>query len=357
MKILHIAPNNIAGVPITFVRAERALGHESRLVTLVRDWRGYEEDVCLNLPFLDFWGTRLVKRLVSSPDKLQVTNRTVADKHQRSEWRPNNVWESALVRLRECLWAPRVRRLFNQIDFWNFDVYQLDGGLEFFRDARTVRELHARGKKIVCCYTGSDLRTRGIIPEVDRFSAVNVTLEFDHVKFYPGIQHVLFPFEVDRVQPREGEPNSTQIRIAHAPTNRAAKGSEIIIRTVRELAQELQVELLLIENVSYDRSIELKRSCHIFVDQVGELGYGLNSLEALAAGIPTCSSLPDQFDQRYPGHPFVAVTTETLKEQLRHLIQHPALRRAIAAHAREWVEQNHDSQVTVRKIHALIGDG
>lgn len=354
MRILHIAPTNIAGVPIAFVRAERALGHESRLVTLVRDRREYEEDICLNLPFIDFWGTRLAKRFLSNPDKLHVTNQRAMASQHPCEWQPNNGFEKALIRFRESLWAAKIRNLFDEIDFWNFDVYQLDGGLEFFRDGRTVKELHARGKKIVCCYTGSDLRTRGILPEIDRLSSVNVTLEFDHLQLVPGIHHVLFPFEVERFQPREREPDGTRIRIAHAPTNRAAKGSEIIIPTVRRLEYELPVELVLIENVSHERSLELKRTSHIFIDQIGELGYGLNSLEALAMGVPTCSSLPDQFGKRYPGHPFVAVDAKTLKQELVQLIQHPALRRAISAHAREWVQRNHDSRVTVRKIHALI---
>ena len=75
LKILHIAPTNTSGVPGELVRAERALGHESRLVTLFRDRRGYFEDICLNLAFIDFAGTRWIKRRVSAPERLRVDNR------------------------------------------------------------------------------------------------------------------------------------------------------------------------------------------------------------------------------------------------------------------------------------------
>ena len=66
-RILHLAPFNTSGVPITLVRAEREVGFESRLITLGRDSRNYEEDICLDLPFLDFIGTRLAKKLFSNP--------------------------------------------------------------------------------------------------------------------------------------------------------------------------------------------------------------------------------------------------------------------------------------------------
>ncbi len=353
MRILHIAPNNIAGVPIAFVRAERALGHESRLVTFVKDARGYEEDICLNLPFLDFAGTLFVKRLVSNPAKLHISNQRARPGQVPLEWQPNGVLEAGLVRLREAIWQPKLQRLFTRIDFWGFDVYQLDGGLEFYRDGRTVKALRQRGKKIVCCYTGSDLRTRGVIPAVDQNSQVNVTLEFDHLKLHPNIHHVPFPFEVDQFEIRSKE-SQTGLRIGHAPTNRAAKGSDIIIRTINELQQEVPIELVLIENVSHRQSIALKQTCHIFVDQVGDLGYGLNSLEALAMGIATCSSLPEDFEKLYPDHPFIAVDPRNLKSQLLRLIQNPDRRAKLASTSRQWVEKRHDSRNVVRKVHALI---
>ncbi|RMF68604.1 MAG: hypothetical protein D6743_03130, partial [Calditrichaeota bacterium] len=295
------------------------MGYESRLVTLGLDRRGYEEDVCLRLPFLDFWGTRLLKRLVSDPHKLRVDNRGKTVRGREPFWRPHSRAEALLVRLRERVWRPRLQRLFQDIDFWNFDVYQLDGGLEFYRDGRVVSRLKELGKKIICCYTGSDLRTRGILPAIDELSDLNVTLEFDHLRLYPKLRHVFFPFDVRNYSMRP-EPEGEVITIGHAPTNRAAKGSAEIIAAVRDLKAELPVELILIEGLTHAESVKQKARCHIFVDQIGELGYGVNSLESLAMGIPTCSCLVEGFEARYPDHPFVVVNSENLKSKLRQLV-------------------------------------
>ena len=76
MRILHIAPFNTAGVPMSFVHAERKLGHESNLITLGRNRQHREEDICLNLPCLDFWGTRWIKKIVTPKARRVVTNVT-----------------------------------------------------------------------------------------------------------------------------------------------------------------------------------------------------------------------------------------------------------------------------------------
>jgi len=358
-KILHIAPLNIAGVPITFVNAERKLGHHSRLITLGKDERNYEEDICLELPFLKFWGTQLAKHLVSNPSKLSVSNISKRPVAQPLYWQPNGRAEATLVSFREWLWQDRLSRLFKEIAFWEFDVYQFDGGLEFFRDGRTVKRLKELGKKIICCYTGSDLRTRGLIREIDEASDLNVTLEFDHLNLHDNIHHVFFPFSMDGYALRS-EPNTATIKIGHAPTNRQAKGSDDIIAAIHELQNEHQVELVLIENLPHHEALRRKSQCHIFVDQIGDLGYGINSLESLAMGIPTCSCLAQGFAEKYPDHPFVVVDRDNIKMKLAELIQNPEQRKHKGEYGRTWVGRHHDSQQVVKAIHKLAnlsGDG
>lgn len=359
LRILHIAPFNIAGVPITFVNAERKLGHYSRLVTLGKDARNYEEDICLELPFLNFWGTQLAKHLVSNPSKLFINNVSKVPLAKPLYWQPNGRAEAMLVSFREWLWRGRLNRFFEENAFWEFDVYQLDGGLEFFRDGRIARRLRELGKKIICCYTGSDLRTRGAIREIDAVSDLNVTLEFDHLKLHKNIHHVFFPFSVDGYDVRP-EPDSATIKIGHAPTNRQAKGSDDIIAAVHQLQNEHPVELVLIENLPHKEALRRKSQCHIFVDQIGDLGYGINSLESLAMGIPTCSCLAPGFEEKYPLHPFVVIDRNNIKLKLVELVKSKELRKQKGEYGRAWVQRYHDSQQVVKTIHKLAnlsGDG
>lgn len=354
LRILHVAPLNTSGVPITFVGAERDLGHDSRLITMAKDRRNYQEDICLQLPLLDFWGTRMMKRFVSHPSKLEVKNKRREVGKVPLVWRPNGAAEDWLVRLREFLWQPKLKPVFQQIGFWDFDVYQFDGGLEFFRDGRTVSELKKRGKTVICCYLGSDLRTRGVIQAIDELSDLNITLELDHLELHPNIRHVFFPFEVDRVGSKLRK-TGTAIRVGHAPTNRLAKGSGQIIEAIQILKRETNIELDLIENVSYEESLRRKALCDIFVDQIGDLGYGLNSVESLAMGIPTCSCLVQGFEDQYPDHPFIVVDARSIVVKLRDLIFDKELRESYGSRGRTWIKKYHDSKAVIRRIHEYAG--
>lgn len=354
LRILHIAPFNTSDVPMTLVRAERALGHYSRLVTLGRDPRAFEEDICLELPFLDWWGTRLAKRIVTDPNRLRVDNVARVPERVPVTWRPHGLVEAWLVRLRERLWGPAVRQAIRKHDLANFDVYQLDGGLEFTRDGRFVAARKPEGKRLICCYTGSDLRTRGVIPAIDNLADVRVTVEFDHLRLHPSVHHVFFPFEVGRFQPRK-ERRPGPLRIGHAPTSRKAKGSDVIIPVILSLVEEYGVEMVLIEKLPYQEALRRKADCDIFVDQLGDLGYGINSLEALAMGIPVCSCLAPGFAERYPDHPFVVVDAANLRQELVRLLKDPGLRQRLGAAGREWVNRYHDSRRVVAHIHQLAG--
>ena len=354
MKILHIAPFNTSGVPAELVRAERRLGHYSRLVTLVRDRRGYEEDICLDLPWIDFPLTFIAKRLISAKEKLSVDNVARIPDRIPIEWRPNNLVEDTLVKLRDKLWSPKIRRAIGKYDLFNFDVYQLDGGLGFFRDARIILQLKQRGKKIICCYTGSDLRTRGVIPQIDQLSDVNVTVEFDHMQLHPNIHHVFPPFDASKFKMRMPG-NEGKIKIGHAPTVRKAKGSDVIIPVIQKLQEKYNIELVLIENLTYKDALDRKLECDIFVDQIGDLGYGINSLESLAMGIPTCSCLALGFAEKYPDHPFIEINSSNLEKKLVELIESPELRKKRGVEGRRWVETYHDSAKTVSCIHELAG--
>lgn len=352
-KILHIAPFNTAGVPLTLVKAERRLGYESRLVTLGKPVQGRESDISLALPFLESSLTRFAKQRVTPAQRREIVNTVIPPDTIPIVWRPGGA-EKALVSVRDGLWKKAIAAAVEACELDTFDVFQLDGGLGFFRNSRFITAMHRAGKKIICCYTGSDLRTRGVIPEIDRLSTLNVTVEFDHLRFHPDIHYVAFPFEsvpgVTRNRREDGV-----IRVGHAPTNRKAKGSDTIIAAVRKLAAEYPVQLVLIENLSFREAIRLKSTCDIFIDQIGNLGFGINSLEALSLGIPVLSSLAPGYAEFYPDHPFIAVTGANIREKLIPLLIDHKRRSELGCRGIGWVKQHHDPVAVVRRIHRLAG--
>jgi hypothetical protein len=65
----------------------------------------------------------------------------------------------------------------------------------------------------------------------------------------------------------------------------------LIIEAVTNLAKSKDIELVLIEGLKYRDSLVLKAGCDLFIDQLGELGYGVSALESMALGIPTMNEI------------------------------------------------------------------
>ena len=92
MRILHLCDQNWVGTASTFVKMHRRFGHESRMVTLAECREGYEEDVCLHLPFVK--GTRLDMKLKGLVTRLHRNEpKWMADGALRI-WRPRRASRS-----------------------------------------------------------------------------------------------------------------------------------------------------------------------------------------------------------------------------------------------------------------------
>ncbi len=352
LRILHLCDQNWVGTASTFVKYHNKLGNYSRLVTLSRCASGFEEDICLNLPLLrgssfDMFLKRIMNLLHSqSPKSVDVGGRRV--------WKPRSRFESFLFTLRDTLWAPKIYSAIERYDLLNFDIYHLESGVGFFRDSRIIKKLKALGKRIVCYYLGTDLRDRGVIPEIDQLSDLNITTEFDHLKLHPNLRFSFLPFEVSNYKVRETE--NQRLRICHAPRNRLLKGTDLIIEVCKKMERRYGVELVLIEARPHKEAIEIKMTCDIAIDQVGNrggTGYGVNSLETLSMGIPTLTSFTPEFEKFLPDHPFIVVNEENLESKLEEVILNKELRRRKGYEGRKFVEKYHDAEKVVRSIYAL----
>jgi len=237
----------------------------------------------------------------------------------------------------------------NEFDIYDFDIYQLDGGVGFYHDSRIIKQISAQKKTIVANYLGSDLRTRGIIPDINAISSCNFTFEYDHLELFPGINLVPFPFDFSEFK-YQGEPEKSPIIIGHAPSNRASKGSSIIIESLKDLKTSHSFELQIIENMSHKKALEMKRNCNLFIDQISDIGYGLNAVEAMGMGIPTFSSLTKEFQQRYPDSPLIDISAENINEKLIPFVESAELRKRHGVKSKEWVVDFHDSVIVVKKI-------
>jgi glycosyltransferase involved in cell wall biosynthesis len=327
-KILHIAPQNFAGMPMDFVNMHKSFDIESRLVTIYKNTLNFEEDISMNLPISK--GKLAKKWRDSKINELKY-------------YKPKNFFEKTYFVLRDFKNKNRISSYIENYGLFDYDIYHFDGGMDLFRDLRFARELKSKGKKIVCCYFGSDLRTRGIFKELDDMSDLNLTVEFDHLQLYKGINYLFFPFDIKKYEYLFQF--DSKIRIIHSPTNRIFKGTNKILQVIEELKREKDFEFILVENTEREKVLKLKRGCNLAIDQVGgELGgtgYGKNSIENLAMGLPTITEFTDEYLKFIPENPFITCNIKTLKDSLIKIIENPDLLRKYSEDGRKWVEKYH----------------
>ncbi len=345
MKLLAVAPYLVNDGMALWQREHRRRGHLFRYVTLFRSPFGFQEDICLDLPLqpdnaLIIGGRKLLERVVRGPlaDDTPIETRP-------PWWSPPGPLARAFFAFRDRVIAPRVERAIHELKLDEAEIVWLDQGAEFFRDGRVAARWHGAGKPLMAFYHGSDMRNRGIYRHIDRYLGLRLTSEVDLLEMDDRLEYLFLPFRTDLFTPRPWKRSDRKLRVVHTARVRAFKGTDTIIRVVRELEKRYPVELLLIENLPYREAMALKATADIAIDQIadtGGWGYGMSSVEYLSLGIPTCTSMLPAMEAFLGEHPFVPVTAETLEGELVRLIEDDDYRRRKGEEGREWVVRHHD---------------
>lgn len=349
-KILHIAPENFAGVPISFVKMHRRFGDESRLITLHNTKIDYEEDLCLNLPLPEFKLAKLWRSKKVS--EIQQDIRTDA-----SFFSPKNIFEELYFN-----WSDGQRRAFvdeviTKLNLNEYEIIHYDGGLDFFRNPTQALKWKKEGKKIVCCYYGSDLRSRGLIRELDQISDLNITSEFDHLALKKNIEYLFYPYDGSDLPVKLNSEND-RVRIVHSPTNRKYKGTDLIISVIEKIKKEKQIDFVLLENLHRSEVLKIKSTCDISIDQVGGImggtGYGKAGLETLAMSIPTITNMTNEYEKWLPENPFIVANNfDELYLKLNELIEDKLLRDEYGRKGQEWVKKYHSFESVNKRLKEL----
>jgi len=270
MKILYISPENTVGTLTLWKKEHEARGNECRTVTFFASPKNFEEDICLELPF-NFTRPGLAKL------------RNIFYKYYRGRegyfkikegnppaWEPEGRLDNIFLKFKDWLWRPIVEKAIKDYQLYDFDVVHFESGMDFLKNEFFVKELKAREKKIICHYHGEDLRSRGVMPYIDTIADLNLTNEVDLLEKHPKLKYLFLPFETSNFTSK-AKLNDI-IRVAHAPTNRFYKGSDLIISVCSKLESEKLVEFDLIENVSHADALKRKEKSDIFIDQIGDKG-------------------------------------------------------------------------------------
>ncbi len=353
MKILYISPENTVGTLSLWKKAHEQKGNKCDFITLYKTRHKYDEGLCMNLPFIS---SKVLYRIIRH-NYYKIYRGSLGDYQEKEGmppiWKPNSNFEKLFFKFRDWIWNYKIEKYIKKYNLYNYDIYHLEWGLEFYRDCRFVKKLNQLNKKIICTYHGQDLRTRGVIKEIDAMSQLNLTSEFDLLKKHPNINYLFLPY--DTKQHKANLSLNSTIRICHSTSNRYYKGSDLIIPICEELSKKSNVEFILIENKNHELALEIKNTCDILIDQIdnrGGLGYGMNSIEAMSMGLCCITELTNSYINFIPDHPFINANSKTLFKKLNDLINNPNKILDAKQKSLNWVNKYHNYNNSINKLYS-----
>lgn len=217
---------------------------------------------------------------------------------------------------------------------------------------------HWTGPPIVLHHHGTRFRTGHAVlaRQARSMGAIQLVSTVDLALLEPDTSWLPSPFDLTVLAGLRSLGNHP-IRIAHAPTNRSVKGTEMVISAVKELMPRYSIEFDLIEGVSWSECLRRKGQADIFVDQL-ILGYGGNAVEAWAMGQPVVAGVVDPnvraaMVERWGGLPFLEATPATLTDRLEELIVDQSLRDHWAQLGLAFVRRYHDHRVVAHQLAAV----
>jgi glycosyltransferase involved in cell wall biosynthesis len=316
LRVLH-SPINIAGGPGAISAGLRALGVESTL--LVFNERPFERGYDVNLRLRD------TSRLASVPYNLPK-------------------------QLRALAWALK-----------RFDVFHFHAGLTLAPERVTLPLLRARGKGIVFQSWGSDLRRRSA-SEVSYLRSAGAVIVGSYLTKrlaprgrWPEYDVVPPAIVLDDWQPSPAEPGE-KLRIAHAPSKRAVKGTEAVLAAVESLRRRgAPVELDLIEGVPNREARVRYAAADVVVDQLRVGWYGMFAIESMALAKPVVVHLDEQgaaeTEEAFGLElPLVRADEQTLEDVLAGLVDARAELPERGRRSRAYVERVHSHTAVARQV-------
>jgi glycosyltransferase involved in cell wall biosynthesis len=188
--------------------------------------------------------------------------------------------------------------------------------------------------------------------------------------YQPGFQprtDLLWPnalgIDADSWKPVDGEDGAdartSEVVIVHPTNHRSIKGTDFLIKAVKELEDEgLHLRLEIMERQPNE---EVKAAMGR-ADMVGEqfiAGYGLTGVEAMALGRPVLANLTwlgQEFstDTFICECPIVSTTPETLKYDVRRLAIDPQLRGRLGRAGRDYVLKYHSAEAVGRIWESIL---
>lgn len=255
-----------------------------------------------------------------------------------------------------------------------------------FSDLRLIKEA---GKKLVCLVFGDDVRwyhamkqwhAKKHIPPMEYEEGYSEGQTIDkwvgylrHVEKYADVVvmhpdtghmalrpyfHYYMQLDARKFLPGREQRKQRPV-VAHAPSNQKIKGTEYVLKAVRELQEEgLDFEFRLMEKVPYEKVYDFYKDVDIMVVQLLAHGGGKQSYELLSCGKVVISRM--QYDEYLPHIkdecPIIDADIHSIKEVLRETILNYKKRVGLSGKGHDYVNKYHDVHAFCKRITDALND-
>ncbi|WP_418060580.1 glycosyltransferase family 4 protein [Pimelobacter simplex] len=130
--------------------------------------------------------------------------------------------------------------------------------------------------------------------------------------------------------------------VAHAPSSRSLKGTDLIVAGLDRLRDEgVAFDVDLIEGVGNAEALERMARADIVVEKLLGGDAGVTSLEAMALGRVAVARIREQVLEEHPDLPVVSADPNTFVDVMRDLLADPQRRARLGREGRAYVERVH----------------
>lgn len=154
--------------------------------------------------------------------------------------------------------------------------------------------------------------------------------------------------------PEIGCAGRARLKIVHAPSSRATKGTDTVLAAIERLRSDgHDVDFQLVEGVSHDQAKAIYRDADIVIDQLRIGWYGVLAVEAMALGKAVVAYIRDDLRHYLPSpRPLKVANPDNLYQVLGDLLNDRTEVVRLGKLGRAYVEDVHDA----RKIASFLKD-
>ncbi|MGD9036507.1 MAG: hypothetical protein PVF10_08120 [Syntrophobacterales bacterium] len=286
-RVLHL-PTPVGGMPWGLAQGERSLGLNSQVLYTYTNWLDYPNDICLNLERVN---SRLVKL-----KKLSSTFFAIRDKfdvfHFNFGQSLINTEKLGMIQV-EIPFYPQKAKLF--VTYNGCDARQKYPTVA----RREISACHSHDCFDGVCNSGKrDRMRRKGIAKMAKYVRHMWAVNPDLLHFLPKEKASFLPYAVilDKSSPKKPTFDKKKLKVVHAATDRAAKGSDIIIAAMEQVKKTAasKVEFQVIENLPHQQATKVYREADLIIDQVLVGWYGGIAVEVMSMGKPVICRIEEE---------------------------------------------------------------